>query len=324
MLPRSVARLLAAGLILVASASAVSAYVAYETHVSFLDTATKDMLKLLPRAMGSYIYNNRYDFMRGLTFMTRDIEVNRKNKDLEEIKREAYERVMRDIPFCVEALKGGELKLDTAASNVAGRLGMIAYSIMLLKMPTFPDLKYLERFSRALDEIVVENLMDVWLFYDGYGDFNSLGELMERLKLDGMPTFRHVRNDGFPSAVKDDTFYQFRFPHRFNKNMVMADVDVNQVYNNMINDILDAFVYIWKCSGMDLAHPSYAAPPGTIIKRASRRSLLSAGVLARPAPIPVAVPSATAETPAEGEGEAAPAVETPTPSSPGQLVPSGR
>ncbi len=324
MLPRSVARLLAAGLILIVSASAVSAYVAYETHVSFLETATRDTLKLLPRAMGSYIYNNRYDFMRGLTFMTRDIEVNRKNKDLEEIKREAYERVMRDIPFCVEALKGGELKLDTSASNVAGRLGMIAYSVMLLKMPHFPDVAYLDKFSRALDEIVVENLMDVWLFYDGYGDFNSLGELMERLRLDGMPTFRHVRNDGFPSAVKEDPFAQFRFPDRFNKNMVMTDVDVNQLYNNMINDILDAFVYIWKCSGMDLAHPSYAAPPGTIIKRASRRSLLSAGVLSRPAPIPVAVPSGAAETPAEGEGEAAPAVETPTPSSPGQLVPSGR
>jgi hypothetical protein len=317
MLPRSVARLLATGLILIASTSAVSAYVAYETHVSFLETASRDMLKLLPRAMGSYIYTNRYDFLRGMTFMTRDIEVNRKNKDLEEIKREAYARVMRDIPFCVEALKGGELKLDTSASNVAGRLGMIAYSIMLLKTPNFPDLIYLEKFGRALDEIVVENLMDVWLFYDGYGDFNSLGELMERLRPDGMPTFRHVRNDGFASTIKEDPFAQFRFPDKFNRNMVMTDVDVNQVYNDMINNILDAFVYIWKCSGMDLAHPSYAAPPGTIIKRASRRSLLSAGVLSRPAPVPVTAPSA-AETPAEGEGEVAPAVEAPTSGSPGQ------
>ena len=89
--------------------------------------------------------------MRGMTFMTREIQVNPgKCKDLEEIRREAYERLSRDIPYCVEAFKGGEIKLDTAASNVAGRLGMIVYSIMLQKMPAFPDLEYLEKFSMVL------------------------------------------------------------------------------------------------------------------------------------------------------------------------------
>ncbi len=249
--------------------------------------------------------------MRGMTFMTRDIQTSMKNKDLEEIRREAYARLMRDIPFCVDALKGGELKLDTSATNVAGRLGMIAYSILLTKTPNFPDLDYLEKFSRALDEIIVENLMDVWIFYDGYGDFNSCGELMERLRPDDMPTFRHVRNDSFANAVKEDPFAQFRFPERYNKSIVMTDVDVNQVYNNMINNILDAFVYIWKCSGMDLAHPSYAAPPGTVIKRASRRAVMAGGVLSKPAPIPV--PPPPPEAPAEGEAEAAPASEAPSP-----------
>lgn len=133
-------KLILVGLLVIIIASPASAYVSYETHSSFLETVTRDILKLLPRAMGSYIYQNRYDFIRGMTFMTRDIRVNLKNKDLEEIRREAYERLMRDIPFCMEALKGGELKLDTSATNIAGRLGMIAFSIYLVKIPTFPDL----------------------------------------------------------------------------------------------------------------------------------------------------------------------------------------
>ncbi len=134
-------KLILAGLLVIIIASPASAYIPYDTHEMFLETVTRDLLKLLPRAMGSYIYNNRYDFLRGMTFMTRDIRVNLKNKDLEEIRREAYARLMRDIPFCAEALKGGELKLDTSATNIAGRLGMIAYSIILVKMPAFPDVE---------------------------------------------------------------------------------------------------------------------------------------------------------------------------------------
>jgi len=94
----------------------------------------------------------------------------------------------------------------------------------------------------------------------------------------------------------------------------MTDVDMNYVYNNIVNNILDAFVYIWKCSGMDLSHPSYAAPPGTVIKRASRRAMLSGGVLSRPAPLP----TAQAPAPAEGEAEAVPGSEAaPTEAEPG-------
>jgi len=315
MLSRKVAKLIVAGLLLIVIASPASAYVAYDTHVSFLEIVTKDTLKLLPRAMGSYIYNNRYDFMRGMTFMTRDIQASTlKNKDLEEIRREAYARLMRDIPFCTEAFKGGELKLDTSSTNVAGRLGMIAYSIMLVKMPAFPDLEYLEKFSIALDEVIVEHLIDIWLFYDGYGDFHSLGELMERLQPEDMPRFKHVRNDSYASTMKEDPFVIFRAPDKFNRNLLMTDVDMNYVYNNIVNNILDAFVYIWKCSGMDLSHPSYAAPPGTVIKRASRRAMLSGGVLSRPAPLP----TAQAPAPAEGEAEAVPGSEAaPTEAEPG-------
>jgi len=301
-------KLILTGLLLIIIATPASAYVAYETHVSFLETVTRDILKLLPRSMGSYIYNNRYDFMRGMTFMTRDVRVNLKNKDLEEIRREAYERLMRDIPFCTEALKGGELKLDTSATNIAGRLGMIAFSIYLVKIPAFPDLEYLDKFSMAMDEIIVENLIDLWLFYDGYGDFHSLGELMERLTPEDMPRFRHVRNDLYASTMKEDPFVLFRAPDKFNRTMLLTDVDVNSIYNNIINNILEAFVYIWKCSGMDLAHPSYAAPPGTIITRASRRAMLSGGVLSRSAPRSARQfePGAPGE-----EAEAVPGTETP-------------
>ena len=58
--------------------------------------------------MGAYIYQNRYDFFRGITFTLRNIMENPgKQKDLEEVRNQAYTRLMRDIPFCIEALKGG-------------------------------------------------------------------------------------------------------------------------------------------------------------------------------------------------------------------------
>ena len=90
--------------------------------------------------------------------------------------------------------------------------------------------------------------------------------------------------------MKEETFSVFRAPDKFNRNMIMTDVDINYVYTSMINNILDTFVYIWKCSGMDLAHPSYAAPPGTVIKRPSRRQILASDAAKRPPrpPIPVA------------------------------------
>ncbi len=322
---RMLSRIAVTALLMMTAAVPAQAYIPYDTHVMFLDLATKDMLRLLPRAMGSYIYQNRYDFMRGMTFMTREIRVNPgKCKDLEEIRREAYERLCRDIPYCVEALKGGEIKLDTADSNVAGRLGMIAYSIMLQKMPAFPDLEYLEKFSRILDEALVENVIAVWLFYDGYADFHSLGELMERLKPEDMPTFVHIKNDTYAAQMKEETYSIFRAPDRFNRNMIITDVDMNDVYNNMINNILDTFVYIWKCSGMDLAHPSYAAPPGTVIKRPSRRQILSSEAARRPPrpPLPAAgeEPEATVGTEEAGTptapGTEGPPTQRPLPVSP--------
>jgi len=256
------------------------AYVAYDTHVMFLNTVNKDLIKLLPRAMGSFIYHNRRGFMRGLTFMVRDIRSNPlKQKDLEEVRREAYARLSRDIPYCVEAFKGSDIKLDTSASNLSARLGMIAYSIILVKIPAFPDLVYLESFSRTFDSVIAESLIDLWLFYDGYGDFHSFGELMERLKPDGMPKFAHVRNDRYPIRMREDPYGMFRAPDKFNRRIILTDVDVNNIYNKALNGILDAYVYIWKCSGMDLAHPSYAAPPGTVISRASRRREVRGGVL---------------------------------------------
>jgi hypothetical protein len=259
-------------------------YVAWFTHVSFVETVTKDALKLLPRAMGSFIYHNRYDFMRGMTFMTRDIQYNpRKMLDLEEIRQQAYARLSRDIPYCVSAFKGGEIKLDTSAGNLAGRLGMIAYSIILQKMPAFPDYIYLEGFSRTLDSVIAENVIDIWVYYDGYGDFHSLGELMERLKQEGMPKFIYTRNKRYAVRMREDPFAMFRPPPKFISKMVITDVDANDVYNQALNGILDAYVYIWKCSGMDLAHPSYAAPPGTVISRPSRRRTVTGGVLAKTA-----------------------------------------
>jgi len=284
MFTRSLKLLLVVYVLVIVTALPSSAYVPYDSQVFFFEAVVKDMLKLLPRSMGQYIFQNRYDFLRGMTFMTRDIQFNpAKLKDMEEIRREAYERLMRDIPYCVEALKGGELKLDTMPANLAGRLGMIARSIILLKMPDFPDLTYLERFSMAMEGMITDSLIDVWLFYDGYPDFNSLGELMERLKPEDMPTFKHVRNETYVSQMKEEIYAVFRAPDKFNKNIILTDVDVNGVYNNQVNNILDAFVYIWKCSGMDMAHPSYAAPPGTVISRPKRLSVArSAGTLAKP------------------------------------------
>jgi hypothetical protein len=301
---RSIRLWIAACALVTVMAWPASGYVIYDTHVHFLEALTKDVLKLMPRAMGSYIFQNRYDFMRGMTFMTRDIQFNPgKLKDLEEIRREAYERLMRDIPYCVQAFKGGEIKLDTAPANLAGRLGMIAYSISLLKMPDFPDVEYLERFSMVLDEVIADSQIDVFVFYDGYGDFHSLGELMERLKQTTTPSFKHVRNEIYAGQMKEDVYAMFRPANKFLRQMTLSDHDVNEIYSNIVNDTLDAFVYIWKCSGMDLAHPSYAAPPGTVISRPSRRRAIAGGILSRP-PLPAPPPAIlTEEAPLTPESE---------------------
>lgn len=308
---RSLKLLLATYALVTVMAVPVHAYVPYDSQVFFLEAVTKDILKLLPRAMGQYIYQNRYDFLRGMTFMTRDIQYSPlKLKDLEEIRREAYERLMRDIPYCVDAFKGGELKLDTAQANLAGRLGMIARSIILVKMPDFPDLTYLEKYAMAMEEAITDSLIDVWVYYDGYPDFNSCGELMERLKPEDMPTFRHVRNEQYVSQMREEIYAPFRAPDKFDKNMLVTDVDMNGVYSNQVNSILDAFVFIWKCSGMDMAHASYAAPPGTVISRPKRLSVArSAGTLAKPGP---SVPTGYEEE------ELAPVEMAPPPPPPGQ------
>lgn len=273
----------------------------YNLCEKYFEVMCGDLLKLLPRAMGKFIYENRYDFHRGITFIIRDIEGNPlKQKDLEEIRREAYARLMRDIPYCVEAFKGGELHLDTSASNLAGRLGMIAYSIAILKLPMFPDEKYQGRVSTALASAIVDNQIDVWLFYDGYGDFHSLGELMERLHEEGMPRFRYARNDLYAIKMREDTYSMFRAPDKFETYMLVTNVELNALYNNIVNNIADAYVYIWKCSGMDLAHPSYAAPPGTVIERASRRVTTFAAGQQRTTPLPTAPEPAT-PTPASPE-----------------------
>lgn len=259
---------------------------AYWMSIQFMDILTGDLVKLIPRAMGSYIYQNRYDFTRGYTFMSRDIMSNPfKQIDLEEVRRNSYTRLMRDIPYCVHAFEGGDIKLDTSNSNLAGRLGMIAYGISLGKMPPTPELQYLEKAYAAVVSGIADSQLDVFLYYDGYGDFNSLGELMERLQPEGMPTFIHVRNDTYPGLMKEDRFAMFRPPPKFEKAMVLTDTDINRIYGSIVNSVADTFTFIWKTSGMDLAHPSYSAPPGTVIKRSSRRTSLSAGILAKP-PIP--------------------------------------
>ncbi|MBI4961806.1 MAG: hypothetical protein HY913_00880 [Desulfomonile tiedjei] len=302
--------------LIVAVALPAQGYVAYHTHVSFVESLTKDILKLMPRSMGSYIFQNRWDYERGMTFMTRDIRSSPgKMKDLEEIRREAYARLMRDIPYCVQALKGGDIKLDTSSANLSGRLGMIAYSIILLKMPEFPDLEYLERFSMLLDELIADSQVDVFVYYDGYGDFNSLGELMERFKPFDVPAFRHVKNDLYAATMKEDVFAIFRAPNKFNRQIVLTDQDVNDIYSNIVNDIVDTYTYIWKCSGMDLQHPSYSAPPGTVIARPSRRKIISGGVLSRP-PLPAPPVAETFEEPLPLEETAPTPGEVPSPEGP--------
>jgi hypothetical protein len=272
---------------------------------------TKDALKLLPRAMGRFIYQNRLDYARGMTVVQRQIMINPlKNRDVEEIRKIAYERLMRDIPYCVEAFKGGEIKLDTDPGNLAARLGMITYFIALQSFPAFPDLEYFEKFQRAFDQAVAEYQIDVWVYYDGYGDFHSLGELMERFQPTGMPRMVHRKSDedvirmgqSEPYSLRMglDPFAMFRAPAKWNISMVYSDTDLNDVYNRIVNNILDAYVYIWKCSGMDLAHASYAAPPGTIVARPSRRRSISGGVLTRIMRKPPKEPAPSEAKPDEG------------------------
>jgi hypothetical protein len=319
--------LLTAIVLTVALAAAVPArcQIYYDLNVRFTTVLTKDIVKLLPRAMGYYLYQNRWDFGRGITFMERQIRINPlKLKDLEEIKREAYARLSRDIPYCVQAFKGGDIKLDTSASNLAGRLGMIAYSIVLQKFPAIPDVEYLDRYARAFHAAVGEKIIDVWVYYDGYGDYHSLGELMERLQKQDMPTFRHVRNDKYPVRMGEDVYAMFRPPPKFHRVMTFTDLDLNDTYNEIVNSIVDTFVYIWKCSGMDLAHPSYAAPPGSIISRPSRRRTVTGGILAR---LAGRKPQAGAkEAAAEEEEELAPGFEEEEPleGQPSQTPPETR
>jgi hypothetical protein len=299
MLMRSFKSVIAACLFAIIMALPVHAYIPYDSHVFFLDTVTKDTLKLIPRSMGQYIFQNRYDFGRGMTFTVRDIQFNPlKTKDLEEIRREAYERLMRDIPYCIDALKGGELKLDTNPNNLAGRLGMIAKSVILIKMPDFPDLEYLVKFSMNLDDIITNSLINVWVFYDGYPDFKCLGEVMERLKPEEIPMLRHSKNPDYPVQMKEDPYAQFRAPSKFYRNLILTSEDVNRIYNAQINAIADVFTFIWKCSGMDLAHPSYAAPPGTVISR-PRRGM---SVIALPPPLTLPPPPEAEVPPLAGSG----------------------
>jgi len=336
LMARHLLRLGAAGILVVLLAFPAAAYVAYDSHLLFLDSLTKDLLRFLPRAMGSYIYQNRYDFTRGMSFMNRDILFNpAKMKDVEEVKRQAYERLMRDIPYCVQAFKGGDIKLDTSHNNIAGRLGMIAYSILLVKIPDFPDLEYLERFTRTFDEAIGENIIDIWVYYDGYSDFHSLGELMERLRPYEVPSIVNMRNDTreirdmnlrpLTGSYKEDTYVMFRAPEKFIPHLVLTRRDVNSIYSEVVNCIADAYVFIWKTSGMDLAHPSYAAPPGTVIDRGSRRRILPGGALSRLPAHPIEEAGGeVAPPPLEEEAETEETVQTPIPPTfpPPQLPPS--
>lgn len=275
-------------------------YVAWDTRVRFFQNVTWDFIRLIPRSMGKYVFQNRYDFFRGMTFMNRNIMTNpKKLRDMEEIRKEAYARLMRDIPYCIEAFKGGEIKLDTHANNLSARLGMIAYSIILQKTPEFPDLYYLERFTRSMEELISDNVIDVWVFYDGYSDFNSLGELMETLKSENVPSLKYIRNRNYNAEMKEDMYSIFRAPKQFIPHILVSNRQMNNIYSNMINSIADTFVYIWKKSGMDMAHPSYGAPPGTIIDRPSRRSILAGGSVQKPGPAPREDQLALTE----GEGE---------------------
>jgi len=182
---------------------------------------------------------------------------------------------------------------------------MIAYSIILVDMPDMPDLEYLERFSRTLDSLVGAHGMDIWVYYDGYGDFHSLGELLERFRPSATPQFRYARSELFPIRMRHDTFASLRAPEKFDIHMTFNDTDINTIYTKMLNDIVDAFTYIWKCSGMDIAHPSYAAPPGTLIQRRTLRRTVAGMMPTRTLTRP------PAPRPAAPRGQATPSAETP-------------
>jgi hypothetical protein len=214
----------------------------------------------------------------------------------------------------VEAFKGGELKLDTSPSNLSARLGMIAYWIFLQKYPAFPDTEYLRNFQLSFERLIGQNIVDIWLYYDGYGDFNSLGELMERLQKEGMPRFTHVVNDEYPVRMRGDKFAMFRAPNKHKRNMLLSNVDVRHIYNNAMNAILDTYLYIWKKSGMDLAHPSYPIPPGTIVNRPSSRRVVQGGALTR-------IRTRTVATSQEAQEEELPEGLSPSPAETGQETP---
>ncbi|MBI5572591.1 MAG: hypothetical protein HY914_21785 [Desulfomonile tiedjei] len=275
----------------------------YDLFIKYSKIMTGDLLKIVPRAMGQFIYQNRDDFIRGMTQSLRDVEQNPlKQKDFEEIRREAYARLMRDIPYCLEVFKGGDLKMDTSPANLSSRLGMIAYNIAILKLPTFPDVTYQDKVSGNLAQAIVDDHIDLWLYYDGYGEFNSLGELMERLRPAGMPTFRFVRNDLYTVKMREDVFSMFRPPNKFDRNMLVTTLDFNEMYSTIVNCVADTYMYIWKCSGMDLEHPSYSAPPGTVISRRSRR-LISVSEAERRA---IAPPVTEEQIPERGQAVAPP------------------
>ncbi len=262
-----------------ATPDAQAAYRNYDLHAAFLQTLVKDVVKLLPRAMAYYIYQNDYDFFRGSTFMLRNMENGpRKLKDPEEIRREAYARLLVDIPYVVEAFNGGEIKQDSSHANIASRLGMIAFSIYLLKLPDTPDLVYLRWLRTSFEALIVENSIDLRVYYDGYQDFLSLGELMERLQPEFTATLIMRENNEYAAQMREDPFSMFRPPERMKKHIILTDVEANRIYGAAVNGILDAYVYIWKCSGMDLAHPSYSAPPYTMIyRRAAGKSVVQKG-----------------------------------------------
>ena len=280
---KRVTRVAAIIIVLVAVTLPAQGQEAYDDEVRFMEVLAKDVIMLLPRAMGRFIYENRYDFYRGMTFTFRDLRSDQlKLRELEELKRQAFARLSRDIPYCVEAFKGGEFKLDTSPGNLSGRLGMIAYSTMLQNLPPFPDLEYFNNFYMQFEQLLGANIIDVWVYYDGYGDFNSLGEVMERLRPKGLPELTLRRNPYYPVKMKEDTFSMFRPPNKHDAFLLLTDVELNDMYNEIINDIADVYVYIWKCSGMDLSHPSYSAPPGTTISRPSRRRQIRGAVAAVP------------------------------------------
>ena len=105
---------------------------------------------------------------------------------------------------------------------------------------------------------------------------------MERLRTpDTMPELRLVRNPEYPERMRRDPFAMFQPPPKHERRIIVTDIDMNNIYNDIINDIMATYVYIWKCSGMDLAHPSYTAPPGTIIARRSSRRQVIGGTISR-------------------------------------------